>query len=40
MACSIWKIGRVTEALDYACRNGGVGRSVEGTRWRHFVTNA
>ncbi len=29
---------RVTELLDYACRNGGVGRS--GFGGRNFVTNA
>ena len=31
---------KVTEVLDYACRNGGVGRSVERIWWRRFVTNA
>ena len=31
---------RVTEVLDYACRNGGVSRSMERIWWKRFVTNA
>ena len=30
---------RVTEVLDYACRNGGVGRSVKRIWWKRYVTN-
>ena len=31
---------RVTEVLDYACRNGGVSRSMERIWWKRFVTDA